>query len=136
MQLALEDTALADGTPEDDWLAITLDGRELPSIALSQGLRTYEIVRGLATSDETFGTTVALAARLGKTTIAARDIPGFIVNRVARPFYGEALRLLFDQDLVQCPDLDPPPDGHRDGQPEDREQHQACSDGHGLLPGA
>jgi 3-hydroxybutyryl-CoA dehydrogenase len=31
---------------------------------------------------------------MGKTPVLAKDTPGFIVNRVARPFYGEALRLL------------------------------------------
>lgn len=53
-----------------------------------------EIVPGLATAP-----TIAFAAReladaWGKTTVVARDTPGFIVNRVARPFYGEALRIL------------------------------------------
>lgn len=37
---------------------------------------------------------VALAGQLGKKPVVTRDTPGFIVNRVARPFYGEALRLL------------------------------------------
>jgi 3-hydroxybutyryl-CoA dehydrogenase len=37
---------------------------------------------------------VALAERLGKTAVEAADTPGFIVNRVARPFYLEALRIL------------------------------------------
>ncbi len=32
--------------------------------------------------------------RLGKTAVSCQDTPGFIVNRVARPFYGEAFRLL------------------------------------------
>lgn len=53
-----------------------------------------EIIRG----DRTSGATVALAhafvERLGKTPVLCQDSPGFIVNRVARPFYGEAFRLL------------------------------------------
>jgi lysophospholipase L1-like esterase len=48
LRLALQDTALSDGTPDDDWLAVTLDGRELPPFALSQGRHTYEIASGLA----------------------------------------------------------------------------------------
>jgi 3-hydroxybutyryl-CoA dehydrogenase len=36
----------------------------------------------------------SLAVKMGKTPVIARDTPGFIVNRVARPFYGEALRML------------------------------------------
>jgi 3-hydroxybutyryl-CoA dehydrogenase len=35
-----------------------------------------------------------LATQLGKVAVQCKDTPGFIVNRVARPFYGEALRLL------------------------------------------
>ena len=46
------------------------------------------------TDDATVDALLAFARRLGKTSVPARDTPGFIVNRVARPFYGEALRLL------------------------------------------
>jgi 3-hydroxybutyryl-CoA dehydrogenase len=41
----------------------------------------------------------------GKTTVVASDTPGFIVNRVARPFYGESLRLL-DEGLADAPTID------------------------------
>ena len=53
-----------------------------------------EVVRGDRTSDETITRLIDLARRWGKTPVVVRDTPGFIVNRVARPFYGEALRLL------------------------------------------
>ncbi|MGE5221481.1 MAG: 3-hydroxyacyl-CoA dehydrogenase NAD-binding domain-containing protein [Omnitrophica WOR_2 bacterium] len=53
-----------------------------------------EVVRGAQTSPETIQYLVSLAEKMGKTPVVARDTPGFIVNRVARPFYGEALRLL------------------------------------------
>jgi len=53
-----------------------------------------EVVRGERSSDATITTLVDLARRWGKTPVVARDTPGFIVNRVARPFYLEALRLL------------------------------------------
>lgn len=53
-----------------------------------------EVVRGDRTSDETTSAVRELALRLKKTPVVCRDTPGFIVNRVARPFYGEALRLL------------------------------------------
>jgi 3-hydroxybutyryl-CoA dehydrogenase len=56
-----------------------------------------EVVRGLQTSEPTLAAARALAQRLGKTAVDVRDTPGFIVNRVARPFYGEALRLLNDR---------------------------------------
>ncbi len=56
-----------------------------------------EIVRGLQTSDATLAFARDLAQRLGKTAVEVKDTPGFIVNRVARPFYNEALRLLNDR---------------------------------------
>lgn len=53
-----------------------------------------EVVRSDRTSDETVSRLIDTARRWGKTPVIVRDTPGFIVNRVARPFYGEALRLL------------------------------------------
>lgn len=53
-----------------------------------------EVVRGDGTGGETIAALIDLARRWGKTPVVARDTPGFIVNRVARPFYLEALRLL------------------------------------------
>jgi 3-hydroxybutyryl-CoA dehydrogenase len=53
-----------------------------------------EVVRAPRTSPETVATAVALAERLGKRPIPTKDSPGFIVNRIARPFPGEALRLV------------------------------------------
>jgi 3-hydroxybutyryl-CoA dehydrogenase len=53
-----------------------------------------EVVRGDQTSDETVAAAVNLARRWGKAPVQTSDTPGFIVNRVTRPFYGEALRLL------------------------------------------
>ncbi len=53
-----------------------------------------EVVRGALTSAETIEAMVSLVGQMEKTPVVAHDLPGFIVNRVARPFYGEALRLL------------------------------------------
>ncbi len=53
-----------------------------------------EIIRGDRTSDATVALAHAFVERLGKTPVLCQDSPGFIVNRVARPFYGEAFRLL------------------------------------------
>jgi len=53
-----------------------------------------EVVRGDRTSEATLNTGMGFARALGKTPVACKDTPAFIVNRVARPFYGEALRLL------------------------------------------
>ncbi len=57
-------------------------------------MKLVEVVRGNYTSDAAVKTTVDLAVRMRKTPVVCKDTPGFIVNRVARPFYGEALRLL------------------------------------------
>lgn len=53
-----------------------------------------EVVPGLATHGDVVSAARALADGWGKTTVLASDTPGFIVNRVARPYYGEALRIL------------------------------------------
>jgi len=57
-------------------------------------MKLVEVVKGKETSIETTRTTVDLATQMKKTPVVCKDTPGFIVNRVARPFYGEALRLL------------------------------------------
>lgn len=59
-------------------------------------MKLVEIVRGLPTSDATYQATIELAQRFGKTTIAARDIPGFIVNRVLIPLLNEACYALYE----------------------------------------
>ena len=57
-------------------------------------LALVEIVVGKQTAPETLEHAVELARRLGKTPVVVQDTPGFIVNRCARPFYLEALRLI------------------------------------------
>jgi 3-hydroxybutyryl-CoA dehydrogenase len=59
-------------------------------------MRLVEIIRGLATSDETYQATRALAERVGKTTMTAQDFPGFIVNRVLLPMINEAIYTLYE----------------------------------------
>ncbi len=49
-----------------------------------------EVIRGLATSDETSQTTMALCERLGKKPVAVNDSPGFVSNRVLMPLINEA----------------------------------------------
>jgi 3-hydroxybutyryl-CoA dehydrogenase len=52
-----------------------------------------EIIPGLATDAQTVVRSMQLISALKKTGVVAKDTPGFIVNRVARPFYGEAIRI-------------------------------------------
>jgi len=52
-----------------------------------------EIIPAVQTSDATLNTAKNLIDSWGKVTVLCKDTPGFIVNRVARPFYGEALRI-------------------------------------------
>jgi len=56
-----------------------------------------EVVSGLATDAEVAATIHATAQAWGKTPVHARSTPGFIVNRCARPFYAEALRVLAER---------------------------------------
>ncbi|HKY84084.1 MAG TPA: 3-hydroxyacyl-CoA dehydrogenase NAD-binding domain-containing protein [Anaerolineales bacterium] len=53
-----------------------------------------EVARGAHSAPATIETLVKLIEQMGKTPVVTADTPGFIVNRVARPFYGEALRIL------------------------------------------
>jgi 3-hydroxybutyryl-CoA dehydrogenase len=64
-----------------------------------------EIVPGLATIDDVTSSARALVDSWGKTTVLASDTPGFIVNRVARPFYGEALRI-YEEGIADMPTID------------------------------
>jgi len=59
-------------------------------------MKLVEIVRGLPTSQSTVDTVMELAKRFGKTTIGARDIPGFIVNRMLLPLLNEACYGLYE----------------------------------------
>lgn len=63
----------------------------------AQIMKLVEIVRGDLTDDETVATCGRFVAALGKTAVLCQDTPAFIVNRVARPFYGEGFRLLGEQ---------------------------------------
>jgi len=57
-------------------------------------MKLVEVISGLLTSTKTIRTVADTATAWGKQTVLAKSTPGFIVNRVARPFYAESLRLL------------------------------------------
>lgn len=64
-----------------------------------------EVVRAPQTAPEVVDRLVAFARALGKTAIVAKDSPGFVVNRVNRPFYSEGLRLVAEG-LADCATVD------------------------------
>jgi 3-hydroxybutyryl-CoA dehydrogenase len=55
-----------------------------------------EVIRGIATSDETYGRVEQLSKQMGKTAIEVNDYPGFISNRVLMPMINEAIFALFE----------------------------------------
>jgi 3-hydroxybutyryl-CoA dehydrogenase len=59
-------------------------------------MELVEVIRGLATSEETLKTTWDLALSLGKTPVEANDFPGFISNRILMPMINEAVFALFE----------------------------------------
>ena len=59
-------------------------------------MKLVEVITALQTDDATLATTLALAESMGKTTSTARDIPGFIANRILMPYINEAVFALFE----------------------------------------
>ena len=59
-------------------------------------MQLVEVIRGIATSDETSARTVALATAVGKTPCEANDFPGFIANRILMPMINEAFYCLME----------------------------------------
>jgi len=55
-----------------------------------------ELIRGIATDEDTFATTRELTLRLGKTPVASEDYPAFIVNRILLPMINEAVYTLYE----------------------------------------
>jgi 3-hydroxybutyryl-CoA dehydrogenase len=68
-------------------------------------MQLVEVIRGAQTTDETYARTKALAEKLGKTTVMARDFPGFIVNRILIPMLNEAAFAL-NEGLGSAKDID------------------------------
>ncbi|MCB0792790.1 MAG: 3-hydroxybutyryl-CoA dehydrogenase [Flavobacteriales bacterium] len=68
-------------------------------------LPLVEVVPGLATDPELAEQSVDRMRTWGKVPVVAKDTPGFIVNRVARPFYGEALRI-YEEGLADMATID------------------------------
>jgi 3-hydroxybutyryl-CoA dehydrogenase len=59
-------------------------------------MKLVEVIRGLQTSQETFGATIDLSRKLGKEPVPANDYPGFVANRVLMPMINEAVYALME----------------------------------------
>ena len=59
-------------------------------------MQLVEIIRGIATSDETYQSSNELVQRIGKTSALSEDFPAFIVNRVLLPMINEAVFALYE----------------------------------------
>jgi 3-hydroxybutyryl-CoA dehydrogenase len=68
-------------------------------------MKLVEIIPAITTSPAVTATSLALVRHWGKTTVVSADTPGFIVNRIARPFYSESLRLL-EEGIADCATID------------------------------
>jgi 3-hydroxybutyryl-CoA dehydrogenase len=68
-------------------------------------MKLVEIIKGEFTSEETVNTVAAVTRALGKVPVVCKDTPAFIVNRVARSFYGEALKI-FSESNLDVKDID------------------------------
>lgn len=68
-------------------------------------MKLVEIIPAVQTSDAVLRQAKNTIDSWGKLTVLAKDTPGFIVNRVARPFYGEALRIL-EENVVSAATID------------------------------
>ena len=68
-------------------------------------MKLVEIIPAIQTSKAVLKKARNLIDNWGKLTVIAKDTPGFIVNRVARPFYGEALRI-YEEGIADIPTID------------------------------
>ena len=59
-------------------------------------MKLVELIRGLATSDESVAAVRGVVEAMGKTPVEGRDMPGFIVNRVLMPYINEAVYALYE----------------------------------------
>lgn len=64
-----------------------------------------EVIPTILTKSDIVAQSLETLKKWGKTTVIAKDTPGFIVNRIARPFYGEALRI-YEEGIADIPTID------------------------------
>ena len=114
-------TRLGQFTRPEAILASNTSGLDISALAIAAGrpgkvigmhffnpppiMPLIEVVRAATTSDETFGTIMALAERLGKTPIAVANSPGFVANRILFPMINEAIYALAEG-VANAADID------------------------------
>ena len=109
--LVRSDTIFASNTSSlciTEMASVTTRPGPLPRLALFSPvpiMKMVEIVRGLATSDETYERGVAFTRSLGKDPVTAPDRPGFIVNRLLIPYLLHAIRA-YESGLGTIEDID------------------------------
>ena len=96
---SLSITQIAGGVAHPEWVAGMHFFNPAPVMAL------VEVISGALTDPAVADAVAGLAAQLGKTPVRALDTPGFIVNRVARPFTGEAVRIV-GKGIATAPQVD------------------------------
>jgi 3-hydroxybutyryl-CoA dehydrogenase len=64
-------------------------------------MKLVEVIPAIQTSKDTLDQSLSIIDSWEKITVIAKDTPGFIVNKVARPFYGEATKILEEQDPTE-----------------------------------
>jgi len=101
-EIASEDTILATNTSSISITSIAAKAKN-PERVMGMHfmnpvpvMKLVELIRGLQTSDATFQAVEAAAQKMGKTTIVARDVPGFLVNRILMPYINEACQALYE----------------------------------------
>jgi 3-hydroxybutyryl-CoA dehydrogenase len=110
-QTVSEDTILATNTSSISITAIAARTRRPDNVVGMHFMnpvpvmKLVEVIRGLATSDATYEAVIAVAERMGKTTVVSRDMPGFIVNRVLMPYINEAAYALYEG-IASVEDID------------------------------
>lgn len=68
-------------------------------------MKLLEITRGLRTAEETLQFALATGEKMGKVTVVAKDVPGFVVNRILDPMLNEAIGML-DEGVASAEDID------------------------------
>jgi 3-hydroxybutyryl-CoA dehydrogenase len=64
-----------------------------------------EIIPGIATSNKVTALAQSVISEMGKSVVLCKDTPGFIVNRIARPYYGEAMRI-YEEGIADIATID------------------------------